>query len=143
MSVKRARALRHNATDAERKLWDALRPLRSEGYHFRRQVPIGPYYADFACHHARLIVELDGDQHGHAAGIAYDARRDNFLKTAGYTILRFPNIEVYTNLAGVSDAIFGILKYRPKSSAKAAPPPLTPPLKGEGNSAEPRRKVDQ
>jgi very-short-patch-repair endonuclease len=59
-----ARRLRANTTDAERTLWRHLRKLETEGTHFRRQVPIGPYVADFACMAARLVIEVDGSQHG-------------------------------------------------------------------------------
>jgi len=52
-----ARHLRRNATDAERKFWQELRLLKSDGYHFRRQVPIGGYVADFACYRRRIVIE--------------------------------------------------------------------------------------
>ena len=116
MGIARARFLRNNATDAERRLWGFLRQLRHEGYHFRRQVPIGSYYADFACHHARLIIELDGDQHGHNVQASYDAQRDAYLRSAGYTVVRFPNAEVYGNIEGIGSAIFDVLRQHPRSA---------------------------
>jgi very-short-patch-repair endonuclease len=63
MSIERARVLRKNATDAERRLWRYLRDRQLDGFRFRRQVPLGRYVADFACLSARLVVELDGSQH--------------------------------------------------------------------------------
>ena len=59
----RARSLRENMTDAERRIWQILRSHQMQGYKFRRQLPIGRYIADFVCHEARLIVEIDGGQH--------------------------------------------------------------------------------
>jgi very-short-patch-repair endonuclease len=59
----RARSLRQSMTEAERRLWQILRPHQMTGYKFRRQVPIGRYIADFVCHEARLIAEIDGGQH--------------------------------------------------------------------------------
>ncbi len=71
-----------------------------EGYKFRRQVPIGRYIADFVCHEARLIVEIDGGQHDRSL-----AREAAFLQTEGYRILRFWNNEVLANLGGVHETI--------------------------------------
>jgi very-short-patch-repair endonuclease len=96
---KRARALRRAMTDAERKLWYALRAHRFEGIGFRRQVPIGPYVADFASHAARLVVEVDGGQH--ASSAATDTVRSDWLATRGYRVLRFWNNDVLSNLEGV------------------------------------------
>ena len=75
------------------------------GTHFRRQVPIGPYIADFACMAARLIVEVDGSQHGHDAGMQKDAKRTQWLEQQGYRVLRFWNNEVTRNIKGVLEAI--------------------------------------
>src|SRR5213080_4870918 len=61
--IARARSLRKNATEAEQRLWYALRLLKPLGMHFRRQVPLGPYFPDFVCHRSKIIVELDGSQH--------------------------------------------------------------------------------
>ena len=105
----RARSLRRSATPAERRLWRQLRLLELQGGHFRRQVPIGPYFADFAHHGARLIVELDGAQHGLPAGQRHDAVRAAYLEGAGYRILRFWNGEVVENLDGVVETILAAL----------------------------------
>jgi very-short-patch-repair endonuclease len=75
------------------------------GTHFRRQVPIGPYVADFACMAARLIVEVDGSQHGSEAGTQKDAQRTQWLEQEGYRVLRFWNNEVMRNIKGVLEAI--------------------------------------
>jgi very-short-patch-repair endonuclease len=94
-----ARTLRRNATDAEQVMWLLLRDRRLSGVKFRRQVPIGPYVADFASIQHRLVLELDGGQHAESAN---DARRDAFLASEGWRVLRFWNNDVMTNRAGVS-----------------------------------------
>jgi adenine-specific DNA-methyltransferase len=87
-----ARRLRREQTDAERKLWSRLRDRRLGGAKFRRQHPIGPYIADFCCPEARLVIELDGGQHGvHRDD---DRRRTAFLTQQGYRVLRFWNNQV-------------------------------------------------
>ena len=98
-----ARSLRKNATPAERMLWQELRVLKSEGRHFRRQVPIDKYIADFACHSAKLVVELDGGQHGDA--VNYDEIRTKVINHHGYKVLRFWNAEIFESLEGVVDRI--------------------------------------
>ena len=98
-----ARSLRNNATPAERVLWQQLRMLKSEGRHFRRQVPIGRYVADFACHYPKVVVELDGGQHGDAIG--YDESRTAILNQHGYNVLRFWNVDVFEAPEGVVDRI--------------------------------------
>jgi very-short-patch-repair endonuclease len=88
-------------TDAERKLWYALRARRFAGFGFRRQAPIGPYVADFVCHGARLIVEVDGGQHAAATRSEKDEIRSRWLAARGYGVIRFWNNDVLTNLDGV------------------------------------------
>jgi len=100
-----ARLLRRNTTDAERVLWARLRELKRSGLHFRRQVPFGKYVADFCCHSAKLIVELDGDHHGADANVAHDAERTAYLNSRGYRVLRFANGEVMRDPDRVVDAI--------------------------------------
>ncbi len=109
MSKLRAREMRNAPTAAEGKLWALIQPLRQQGYHFRRQVQIGPYYADIACHDARLIIEADGATHSSDEEIAYDRRRDAYLKSRGFRILRFWNDDISHNTAGVGDAILAAL----------------------------------
>jgi very-short-patch-repair endonuclease len=99
----RARTLRHNMTEAERRVWQILRSHGMNGYKFRRQVPIGRYIADFACHEARLIVEIDGGQHDRSS--PQEAERSGFLQNEGYRILRFWNNEVLANPDGVHQTI--------------------------------------
>ena len=101
MSVARARQLRRAMTDAERRLWRALRNRGLGNFKFRRQAPIGPFIADFICHEARLIVEVDGGHHGEEAQMKTDAERTLWLETKGYRIIRVQNSDVLNNLDGV------------------------------------------
>ena len=104
----RARVLRREMTDAERRIWRALRLYQMNGHKFRRQVPIGRYIADFVCHDARLIVEIDGSQHDPSS--REEIERTEFLRREGYRVLRFWNNEVLTNLEGVYDVIAATLQ---------------------------------
>ena len=100
-----ARKLRHDQTDVERKLWHAL---RGRGFHhlkFRRQQPIGPYIVDFVCFEAKLVIELDGGQHGFQTHVAYDERRTKRLARDGFRVLRYANQEVNQNLDGILEGI--------------------------------------
>src|SRR5690349_16535782 len=109
----RARSLRRDSTDAERLIWNALRAHRLNDASFRRQTPIGPYIADFVCHAARLIVELDGGQHFENEQMKRDARRDEFLVSKGFRVLRFNNHDVMTNRQGVLETIAAALAATP------------------------------
>jgi very-short-patch-repair endonuclease len=102
-ALARARSLRQSMTEAERRLWQILRSHQMTGYKFRRQVPIGRYIADFVCHEARLIVEIDGGQHDRSS--PQEAERSGFLEKEGYRILRFWNNEVLANPDGVHQTI--------------------------------------
>jgi very-short-patch-repair endonuclease len=95
---RRARGLRSRLTNAERKLWYALRDRRFEDFKFRRQFPIGRFIADFVCFEARLVIEVDGGQH---VENARDQYRDRWFTANGFRVLRFWNNEVLTNLEGV------------------------------------------
>ena len=134
-------------TPAERALRAGLR--RSfPGVHFRYQAPIGHYYADIACHGARLIIEVDGSQHADAAD--YDAQRTAFLEDRGYKVLRFWNNQILQDLDGVLTAIAsafpsplageGGAKRRMGGARRSrartpGPHPLpSPPRKGEGGN---------
>lgn len=101
-ATAQARRLRKTMTDAERKLWRALRSA-SPDQHWRKQVPFGPYIADFCSHRAKLIIEVDGGQH--AAATTYDEARSRFLGEEGYRVIRFWNNDVLGNIAGVIEAI--------------------------------------
>jgi len=103
----KAKELRRASTDAERKLWSLLRDRGLDDYKFRRQHPIGPYVADFACPEKRLIVEADGRQH---ADSHVDERRTAWLNAQGWTVIRFWNDEILKNSAGVYDEIVQALK---------------------------------
>ncbi len=107
-STRLARALRARLTPEELRLWICL----SDGFHwkFRRQEPIGPYICDFVCYPKRLIVEVDGAQH---ADSTRDARRDAYLGSLGFEVLRFWNGEVERELEVVLDTIAAALEARP------------------------------
>jgi very-short-patch-repair endonuclease len=98
-----SRNLRKRQTDAENLLWRNLRGKQVEGLRFRRQQPIGRYIVDFVCLERRLILEIDGGQH--AIEIEKDEERSNWLIAEGYSILRFWNNDVLTNLEGVLETI--------------------------------------
>jgi very-short-patch-repair endonuclease len=100
-----ARALRKNSTDAERILWSELRDHRLNGASFRRQVPIQNYIADFICHAAKLVIELDGGQHFSDRAEQTDATRSTAIEAQGFKVLRFGNHDVMTNRAGVLETI--------------------------------------
>ncbi|RSU58155.1 endonuclease domain-containing protein [Sphingobium yanoikuyae] len=110
----RAKALRNTAPAAERLLWQQLRSKKL-GYKFSRQMPVGPYFADFLCRELKLIVELDGESHDFRP--VYDAQRTEYCIAHGYQILRFSNADVMENLEGVVTHIKTTL-------AKAHPRPL-------------------
>ncbi|MGH7024034.1 MAG: endonuclease domain-containing protein [Caulobacteraceae bacterium] len=105
--TKRARELRAEAIEVERRLWSIPRGRRLGGVKFRRQVPIDRYFADFACVEAKLVVELDGGQH--ADQEAYDARRTEALEACGWKVIRFWNGDVIESLDGVADTILAEL----------------------------------
>ena len=104
---RRARVLRINMTNAERKLWYALRDRRFAGFKFRRQVPLGPFIADFVCFEERLVIEVDGGQH---ADSVQDRRRDRWFAANDFRVIRFWNNEVLSNLEGVMTVLAQALK---------------------------------
>jgi very-short-patch-repair endonuclease len=101
MANQIARQLRKTETSAEKRLWQELRKLRTQGYHFRRQHPLEGFIVDFACLAQRLIVEVDGAQHQLPENTKTDATRDDQLKWRGYHVLRFGNGDIRENLGGV------------------------------------------
>ena len=103
----RAGELRRAQTDAEGLLWQYVRRRALAGYRFRRQYPIGPYIADFVCMSERLIVELDGTQHGET--IAKDKARDAYLQRQGFRVLRFWNHDVFKDCSAVAEGIYAAL----------------------------------
>ncbi len=120
--TKRAKELRNQATPAERQLWTLLGARKLDGFKFSRQMPIGPYFADFLCRDVKLVVELDG--YSHDMQQDHDARRDAFMQAEGYRVLRFANADVLSNLEGVALTIAAAL-------AETGPPPA-PPASGRG-----------
>jgi len=92
----RARKLRREMSPPERKVWAVLRARGLKGWKFRRQVPVGPFIVDFMCKEAGLVLEIDGDSHD--TQIAYDKRRDGYLRAAGYRVLRLANEDVMKEL---------------------------------------------
>jgi very-short-patch-repair endonuclease len=102
-----AKQQRRNETDAEKKFWWLVRGRKIARKKFRRQYTIGPYIADFVCLEAQLIVELDGSQH--AVRKHYDRKRDAFLASQGFRVLRIWNIDLLTNTEGVMETVFRAL----------------------------------
>lgn len=105
---RNAKALRSNMTEAEMRLWRVIRAHRLEGISFRRQMPIAGYIVDFAAPQQRLIVELDGSQHGDQQYIEQDRQRDEALANAGWTVLRFWNADVLQDLDAVCRKILTV-----------------------------------
>jgi len=119
MSVARARLLRTNQTDAERRLWKRLRRRQLDGCRFRRQVPIGAYIVDLACLARRLVVEVDGGQH--AERRRKDDQRTLWLEGQGFRVLRFWNNDVFGNTDGVVEEIARALRDQPASRSGGRP----------------------
>jgi very-short-patch-repair endonuclease len=118
-----ARALRKNSTDVERILWSERRGHRLADAGFRRQVPVGSYVADFVCHAAKLVIELNGGQHFSVQIERSDTRRTAAIEDLGFKVLRFSNLDVITNRTGVLETITAAVAERA--------PTLTLPRKRE------------
>ena len=103
--IKYSQNLRSKPTDAERKLWSALRLKQLNGYQFYRQRVIGNYIVDFCSPTLKLVIEVDGSQHYSDEGIKADKIRDNYLHDHGFKVLRYNDIEVLTNISGVVENI--------------------------------------
>ena len=121
--LSHARALRRDATPAERKLWQGLRRHQVVGLKFRRQVPLGPYIADFYCASAKLVIEVDGISH---IDSLTDAIRDAWMARHRIRVVRVANRDVLANLEGTLIAI---------NEIAATPPPPAPLPQGEGESS--------
>jgi very-short-patch-repair endonuclease len=119
-----AKVLRHNPTEAEKKLWRHLRNRQVADQKFRRQQPYGPYILDFYCAEAKLVIELDGGQHGIPSGKEHDEARDAFLRAEGLTVLRFWNNSVVEEFEAVMQTIH--------APWRASPSPKPSPPRGEG-----------
>ena len=126
--------LRRNQSDAEQKFWLQVRDRRLSGYKFRRQTTIGPFITDFLCAGRMLIVELDGGQHNEEA----DASRTRYLEAQGYTVMRFWNNEVLTNMEGALQTVLDYLEGTDVDYSKRTvnghitPSPNPLPQAGEG-----------
>jgi len=103
------RLLRANMTEAEKLLWEEIRGKQWKGYQFYRQKTIRNYIVDFYCPKAKLVIELDGGQHYSSEGKAKDRERDGYLKGIGLRVLRFSDKEVFENIQGVLERIWGYL----------------------------------
>jgi len=136
--TRRARRLRIDQTDAEKKLWRALRD-RQLGAKFRRQHPVGRFILDFACFELRLAIEVDGGQHNTGEGLARDERRRQYLADQGWRILRFWNNDVTGNTQGVLEMIADTVRsLTPNPSPEgegSAGHPLSPRERGAGGEA--------
>lgn len=132
ISIKRARDLRCNPTDAERVMWCLLREYLPEG-RWRRQVALRHYIADFASHRLRIVIEIDGGQHGGTI----DEARTHTIEAEGYRVIRFWNHEVLENGSGCLIRLQSLLRHdHPHPTAtrqQAAKSSYPSPIKGEVN----------
>ena len=112
-----ARRLRQNQTEAEKFVWRRLRNRRFANFKFRRQMPVGQYVVDFVCLQHRVIVELDGGQHNDETHKEHDSRRDGWLRSQGFTVLRYWNHEVFTEWDAIEEAIWRQLNAHPSPPA--------------------------
>ena len=124
MAKQNARRLRQSMTDAERRLWFAMRDRRLAGYKFRRQHPIGDYIVDFACTKYHLVVEADGGQH---ADNENDERRTAKIEALGWRVIRFWNNDILANTEGVILTILRELPPRGPSPASGLCPSAPSP----------------
>jgi len=128
-----SRQLRATASDAEQKLWQALRRKQVNSLRFRRQFPLGPYFADFVCLPARLVIEVDGGQHGEARQVAHDARRTAWLERHDFRVLRFWADQVMTDLPSILDGIeIALRQPLPRRDGRDTSIPSPPPARGGG-----------
>jgi very-short-patch-repair endonuclease len=123
--ITSARRLRAAMTDEERILWHHLWRIPVEGTHFRKQAPIGPFYADFVSHRLKLVVELDGGHHAQNVQKDHDDRRTAWLEENGYRVIRFWNGEVRKELESVLDTIYAAVEERRSLAADHPTPALS------------------
>jgi very-short-patch-repair endonuclease len=134
-----ARKLRRTQTQAEIKLWGALRKRSLGSHRFVRQVVIGNYIVDFLCREKALIIEVDGTTHGDDDEVKYDLKRTAYLEKLGFQVFRIGNMDVYKNLNDALDGILQILDSLPSRYAQKLPlsPSDSSPNKlGERESGE-------
>jgi very-short-patch-repair endonuclease len=130
--VEMARQLRTDMTDAERRLWSRLRGFQLAGHKFRRQHPIGAYIVDFICLRSRLVIEVDGGQHGEPDAQHTDDGRDAWMESHGYRVLRFWNHDVLTDTDSVVETVYNVLTESSTTPSSCRPPPQPSPRWGEG-----------
>ena len=110
--LRRSQSLRRQMTKEERHLWYDF--LKTYPIQFKRQYPIGPYFADFYCYKGKLVVELDGSQHCEPDEIDYDNRRTAYMQQQGYAVLRISNRDVMTKFRSLCEAIDSAVRDRMK-----------------------------
>ncbi len=130
--TKRAREPRQTANPAEQSLWSVLKSRQLDNWKFTRQMPIGPYFADFVCRERCVVIEVDGSQHLERA--SYDRSRDEYMLAAGYSVYRVPVISVMNDLGAVCDSILAVLENRIEDFVKV------PDLKFTRSFAAPTRR---
>ena len=129
MSKVLRQKLRREPSPVERRFWHLIQPLRINGWHFRKQVELGPYYVDFACLHAGLVIEIDGFSHDNPTARLNDETRDHYLTGRGFHVLRFSNADVLKRPEGVYTVVVSALEGR-TGNHRAAPPPQPSPQGG-------------
>jgi very-short-patch-repair endonuclease len=115
----RAKRMRGAPTDAEQKLWGALRGRRLGGLKFYRQVPVGPYIVDFICHEYGVVVEVDGATHSEDAAIKYDLQRNSYLEALGLFVHHVWSSEIYAHFEDAVGGIFAVVKAQEKKERRA------------------------
>jgi very-short-patch-repair endonuclease len=109
LTYARAKRMRREPTEAERRFWGVLRNKSLSGLKFYRQVPVGPYIVDFINHEFGVVLEVDGATHSDSAEIAHDEKRTAFLSVQGLVVHRIDNVEVFKNMNGVCDGIIAVM----------------------------------
>jgi very-short-patch-repair endonuclease len=127
-----ARELRSTLNPAEQSLWSVLKARQIGGWKFTRQMPIGPYFADFVCRERCIVIEVDGSQHLEKA--AYDRARDEYMIAAGYSVYRVPTNSVLNDRIAVCHSILAVLENRIEDFVEA------PDLKFQRSFAVPTRR---
>ena len=121
-TLYRARDLRQRMTDAELILWSRIRPRAFPRFRFRRQHPIGPYIADFACPLARMVIEVGGATHSSETERDHDARRDAYIRMQGWNVIRVANNDIYKYLSETLGMIGRLAPPVPPHARRSASP---------------------
>ncbi len=130
--TQRSRELRAQSSEAEQKLWRHLRRKQIGSFRFRRQFSLGPYFTDFVCLPARLVIEVDGSQHAQEPQALHDARRTAWLNRNDFRVLRFWTDEVMTNIEAVFGTIDEAVRTPPPNVRSQSSRPFAPSRKGRG-----------